>query len=118
MSVKLRQELERRIVGRFVRDALKAGYRLSVSLERGYDIDDMLLGSRSYKAVMDAAFEGDECHIFVHSAEGPTVIDGAIEGKGWVYCVFGNDGYDVISDYTVGVEPLLKGANEIADKYA
>lgn len=34
MSVKMRQEVERKIVGAFVDSALKAGHRLSVSLER------------------------------------------------------------------------------------
>ena len=39
MSVKMRQEVERKIVGAFIDAALAAGYRLSVSLERGYDLD-------------------------------------------------------------------------------
>ena len=45
MSVKMRQEVERKIVGQFVRDALAAGHRLAVSLQKGYDIGEMLLGS-------------------------------------------------------------------------
>src|SRR5262245_51001797 len=135
MSVKMRQEVERKIVRRFVKDALAAGYRLAVSLERGYDTDDMLLGSRDLKKIMEEAFAGDECHIFVQPAEGPTTIEddadlrerlyGAtkrltrVNSIGWVYLVMGNDGYDVISDYTMNLEELglMAGADKIADRY-
>lgn len=109
--------MERRIVSRFVYDALAAGKRLAVSLERGYDVDEMLLGSRDHKKIMDAAFAGDEAHIFVQPAEGPTVLDGQIVSEGWVFIVLGNDGYDVISDYTVNLEPLLTNANKLAESY-
>lgn len=117
MSVKMRQEVERKIVGQFVRDALAAGYRLAVSLERGYDIDEMLLGSTDYDAIMEAAFAGDECHIFVQPGDGPTTEDGLVVSRGHVFCVMGNDGWDVISDYTTNLELLLTEANKIADNY-
>ena len=118
MSVKLRQELERKIMRRFVRAALASGHRLAVSLERGYDLDEMLLGSRDEKKIIAAAFEGDECHIFVQPATGPTVEGGKVISEGWVFFVFGNDGWDVISDYTTNLEPLLKSANELSEAYA
>jgi len=114
----MRQEVERKIVGQFIRDALAAGYRLAVSLERGYDLDDMLIGSRDESKIMDEAFAGDECHIFVQPSDGPTVEDGFVVSDGWVYCVFGNDGWDVISDYSTNLEKLLAGANAISDQYA
>lgn len=120
MSVKMRQEVERKIVGQFVRDALAAGHRLAVSLENGYDIDEMVLGSRDEKQIMDEAFAGDDCHIFVQPADGPTVEDGRVVSVGWVRCVFGNDGWDVIGDYSANatVEALLTGANQLSDQYA
>ena len=117
MSVKMRQLVENEIIGRFVNDALAAGYRLAVSLDRGYDIDEMLLGSTDWNKIMEEAKAGDDCHIFVQPGTGPTTKNGRIVCKGWVYLVFGNDGWDVISDYTTNLEPLLKGANEISDKY-
>lgn len=134
MSVKMRQEVERKIVGQFVRDALAAGHRLAVSLERGYDVDEMLLGSRDFDKIMEQAFAGDDCHIFVQSADGPTIEEGNANPReriygaaskirrvvsiGWVYCVFGNDGYDVVSDYTTNLENLLAGANSLSEQYA
>jgi hypothetical protein len=118
MTVKMRQEVERKVVGQLVRDILKAGYRLAVSLERGYDVDEMLIGSTDYKAIMDAAFAGDEAHIFIQPTDGPTLENGQVISDGRVYLVFGNDGYDVISDYTVNLEPLMAGANNVSDRYA
>lgn len=119
MKIERRQEIERRIVRRFVKDALKAGNRLGVSLDRGYDAEDgMLLGSTDVKKIMDEAFAGDEAHIFVQPKDGPTVEDGAVVSCGWVYIVLGNDGWDVISDYTTNLEDLLKGANALSEKYS
>ena len=37
---------------------------------------------------------------------------------GWVFFVYGNDGYDVVNDYTINLESVMKEANELADKYA
>ena len=39
------------------------------------------------------------------------------DGKpcGHVFLVYGNDGYDVIADYTLNLEEPLSAANEIAD---
>lgn len=37
---------------------------------------------------------------------------------GWVYFVFGNDGYDVISDYTTNLEDVLAPINAYADTLA
>lgn len=111
------RDIEKRIVRRFVKDAIAEGYRLAVSLERGYDVDDMLLGSVDVAKIMDEAFTGDEAHIFVQPKDGELVTgDGQVVSIGWVYIVLGNDGWDVISDYTVNLEALLDGANRLADK--
>jgi hypothetical protein len=108
--------MEKRIVKQFVTDALKAGFRLAVSLDRGYDVDDgMLNGSTNVAKIMDEAFAGDEAHIFVQPGKGPLVEEGSVVSIGWVYIVLGNDGYDVISDYTTNLEYLLAGANKLAE---
>lgn len=119
MSVVMRREVEKKIVGAFVDSALKAGYRLGVSLEKGYDIDEMLLGSTDREKIMEEAFAGDECHIFVQPAEGELVEKGRLVSKGWIYCVFGNDGWDVISDYTTKLDDLglMKDSEKLSDHY-
>lgn len=120
-TVKARQTIERAIATRFVKDTLAAGYRLGVSLERGYDVDDgMLNGSVDETKILDEIFAGDECHVFVQPGDGPVVdSDGTVVSIGWVYFVLGNDGYDVISDYLLSKTleaKLIKGANDLATK--
>ncbi len=116
MNIETRQKVERQIINRFVTDALAAKYRLAVSLERGYDVEDMLLGSRDKKKIVDEAMAGDEAHIFVQPADGALTENGSVVSVGWVYVVLGNDGWDVVSDYTTNLEELLTGANELASK--
>ena len=118
MQVKIRQVIERAIATQFVRDALAAGYRLSVSLERGYDTDEMLLGSTDEAEILEAMFAGDDCHVFIQAAEGPLLIDNNIADLGWVYFVMGNNGTDVICNSLSNVltESLLSGAEALANK--
>ena len=35
---------------------------------------------------------------------------------GWIKLAYGNDGGDVIRDYTVNLEELLRGAEQLADE--
>jgi hypothetical protein len=105
MSVKLRQELEERIVMQVVDDLLAAGYPVDV-----FDGEEVTLKDSTDRAAIRAAlFTTDEDYLYAKK-----------NGKvfGWVYAVYGNDGYDVISDYTVNLEPILASANKIADRYA
>lgn len=123
MTVKERQKIERHIVGKFVQTALNMGYSLTVSLERGYDYDDpstCVLASLDRKAIMDMAFAGDECHIFVHCVGVPPVSDGALNAVGWIHCVFGNDGWDVIANSTVSpqMDTLMVDTDLLINEYA
>jgi hypothetical protein len=118
MTPAIRQKIEREIIGAFVKDALAKGYRLAVSLDRGYDVEDMLLGSRDQKKIVDEAMSGTNAYIFIQSAEGPLTEEGVVLSEGWVYVVLGNDGWDVISDYTINLEELMVNANRLSDKYS
>lgn len=119
MSVMTR-EVETKIVGAFVDASLAAGYRLSVSLDRVYDIEDMLVHSDDREAIMEAAFAGDECHIFLQNPDDSIYHEGQIVSKGWIFFVFGNDGWDVICDYTMNLDKLgvMEEASKIADHYS
>lgn len=113
----MRQIVERAIARRFMTDAIKAGYRIAVSLERGFDTEDMLLGSTDIKKIMEEAFSGDECHLFVQPKDGPVLEGPYVVSIGWVYLVFGNDGYDVVSDYTTSLEFLMGGVRRLEKYY-
>lgn len=102
-----RQNIEYAILRRFVIDAIKAGY--SIDVDNGGDEPD-LAGSTSVKAVLKAAMETDDEHLILHK-----------DGKriGWVYFVYGNDGWDVINDYVdnPAMDALMAGALALAERY-
>jgi hypothetical protein len=111
MKLETRQEIERKIYSRIVKDALAGGYEISV-----FDGDEYpLTGSTSYKAIMEAGFSTDQDElVFVKDDK----------RAGFVSLIYGNCGWDVISDYTATdeIEDILKGATELAykleDQYA
>lgn len=104
MNVKTRQKIERRIVRRIVTDATKAGYNISV-----HDGESIALAhSVKVKAIMAACFSTDEDVLLLY--RGNDTIAAA-----WVNLTYGNDGWDVISDYNLSIENLLEGAFEIAN---
>jgi hypothetical protein len=37
---------------------------------------------------------------------------------GWVLFIYGNDGWDVISDYTCNLEPIMGPANELSEQHS
>jgi len=111
MSVKLRQELERRIVTQVIESALAAGYQLSV--DDGEEIT--VKRSIDKEKVLTAMFTTDEDRLWFHKPEDKGTVDARF---GWVYFIYGNDGYDVVNDYTTNLEEVMKEANALADKYA
>jgi hypothetical protein len=108
MSVKLRRELERRIVKQAVDDLLAAGFELFIDHDGD---DDEMPVLNSDEATLDEIFACDEEHMYVREK-------GVAGNFGWIYFVYGNDGWDVISDYTVNLEEHLKKVNALADQYA
>ena len=106
MSVKMRIEVERKIITRAIEDALKAGFALNLD----YDDGDVLSEpSADLATVLSKIMQGDDDRVYYYK-------DG--ECVGWAWFVYGNDGYDALSDYTVNLESVLVGANEVGDRYA
>lgn len=104
MTVKMRQHVERMIARRLINDGLNAGYTISVN--NGEDQTDPM---DRLKLVLDEMFQTDEEHLVFHK-----------DGKqvGWVYFVYGNGGWDVISDYTTNLEHIMRGAESLSDKFS
>jgi hypothetical protein len=120
-EVAKRQMIEKRIARRFILDAIHAGYWLNVY--NGGDTNELPKPSNKAKEVLAAMFATDEETLLVYRKatvenEGRTPKPGLIR-FGWVHLVYGNDGYDVIGDYTCNLDDLglMKGANELSDKY-
>lgn len=111
MSVKMRQEVERKIAEATVNSLLQAGFAISVD-NGGNEYE--LASSKDSAAILAAMFLCDEDRLYTHR-------DGESDPFGWVYFVYGNDGWDVINDYTVNLEQYVgdgSKADEISRHYA
>lgn len=107
MGVKMRQMVEREIATQLIKDALAEGYLLGVN--DGEETTLERCGSSD--KVLTAMFTTDEDWLLVYE-------QGKTDHFGWVRFVYGNDGYDVISDYSANLEHIMAGANKVSDKYA
>lgn len=99
------RRIERAIIRRIVLDAVKAGYTLGV-----WDGEELVLkGATTAKAVLDKMFSVDEEYLFVYK-----------DGKriGWVLFVYGNGGWDVVTDYSPRLAEIMIRAVELAGKYS
>ena len=90
-----------------VESALGAGY--SVTVNDGEE--DTLHGSRSLQDILGAMFTTDMDRLFLHVKNRDTWC-------GWVLFVYGNEGWDVISDYTCNLERIMGPVNKLSDQYA
>jgi ribosomal protein L35AE/L33A len=105
MTLQLRQEIERQIIQRIVTDALEAGFQLTV--DDGGD-QPSVKRSTDQAAIMGAVMLTDEDRLYYSKPGEPL--------QGWVRLIYGNDGWDVVNDYTTNLEPLLAGASAEADR--
>ena len=107
MSVKARQRLERMIARRLILDAIAAGYSLNVN--NGGDRSELIRPSRNVREVLSVMFATDDEHLLFFK-----------DGKrvGWAWLIYGNSGWDVISDYSTNLDPIMAGASALADKYS
>lgn len=104
-KLRLRALVEMAIVRRLVTGLIGAGRNLSV--DSGGDEPDVE-HSTLVTEIMAACFAVDEASIHVY-------LDGG-KFTGSISLVFGNSGWDVISDYHVRLEPLLQGALEYSEQ--
>lgn len=102
-----RQHAEYAVISAFVKSALEAGHTLAV--HNGEEI--VLDYSGSYRAIMKEIMSTDDDFLIVYPI-------GATSGPrmGWVRLIYGNDGPDVISDYTTNLEHLMGKADEVSNR--
>ena len=103
MSVQQRIEIEKRMLTLMVDTALSMGYKMSVDCEG----EEMLEETGEKDLILEMCLDLDICHVYYHK-------DGAIVG--WALLVFGNDGYDLISDHTVNLNEELQPCYNLSDK--
>ncbi|MHA7322871.1 hypothetical protein ACX84T_09360 [Burkholderia pseudomallei] len=103
MNVEQRIQIEKQIVEKIVVDALAAGFKLSVFDGEGTAISK----STDKDKILAALFACEEEYLRLWK-------DGTHVGS--VHLVYGNDGWDVISDHHVCLEDVLQGATELANQ--
>ena len=105
-----RIEVEQDIVTRAVDALLNAGYRLATndgeSVRPDTPTDDRAV-------ILHELMDVDDEWLGVYR-NGP--FNGPPDG--WVRFVYGNDGWDVINDYTVNLEAALQPVNDYVDSIA
>lgn len=109
MNLKLRQHIEKLIFRATIKAALAKGYCVSI-INNGGD-EPEIRRSNSLKDIMKAFCLTDDDRIYLHK-------DKDSKAFAWIWFVYGNDGYDVISDYTTNLEEFLTPINELSDKLA
>ena len=102
MSVQVRQKVEKRIL-EAVLDLILADPRLLSMMTDIGDGPDQDAPTRDKAKLLEDAYAGDECRLYLF-LPGDTWKGGA---EGWVFFVWGNSGWDCVSDYTTNFEPLL-----------
>lgn len=104
MKILERSRIEKEIVSKFMLDAILAGCFLNLDYGCG---PVLKTPTNSIDELTKEMFVDDE-YLLVYK-----------QGKlvGWVKLVYGNDGYDVISDYHTSLEKIMEGAEKIAESY-
>lgn len=95
MNVKTRISVENQIAKKVVKDLLAEGLNLHVISE-----GDRLLTSKDEKEILSLVLDLEEVSL--------QTVDG------YVLLVFGNDGYDLIVDYSLSLEETLAEALKVS----
>jgi hypothetical protein len=95
--------VEKRIAEQCARDLIAAGFTVVVD-----DGEEWSKPFATAKEIVEAMFSTDEDFLIPYK-------DG--KKQGWVRFIYGNDGPDVINDYTVNLEPVLAKTFALADKF-
>ncbi|MEQ1694754.1 MAG: hypothetical protein ABL901_02840 [Hyphomicrobiaceae bacterium] len=107
-SIRVRVAIERTLCKRVIRALFARGYQLRVHSGDDWETPRCIQASDE-DDLMQALFNLDEAHLVVYKGKARAQF-------GWVKLVFGNDGWDVISDYTVNLEGVLTPVNDHANR--
>ncbi len=100
-----RREAEIAIVKATIKIMLDAGFALTVDDGGDYPIKMSREADETFSAMMSV----DDEHLLILDATSGRTL-------GWVYFVYGNDGFDVISDHTSCLTKRLSPITALADR--
>lgn len=108
-AIRQRIIMERAVIRRAVADLIAAGCWLRVFYGAGEGFG--CNRTDNVDIVMEAVGACDEEHLYVYN-------NSSDARRGAIFLVYGNDGWDVMADYSTRLERDLKGANEFAEQIA
>lgn len=113
-DIQARYLLERAVIRKACTDLIAAGMSITV------DYGDGQAGctfSRDPDTIMGAVCACDEETLRVYKPHGVVKTKHGFDwnNMGWIFLVYGNDGYDVIADHTMSLSELLKATDAYAD---
>ena len=116
-SVKRRQRVEQRIASRAVSALLDAGFTLAVA--QGDERPEP--ATRSKARIMRELGECDDDRLMVYKPDNLPPLNATGNehpADGWIHFVYGNDGWDVMSDYTTSLESYIADAIKYAKTFS
>ena len=105
MDDRMRELIETGVMKSLVKTLLSAGFFVTVN--NGGD-EDELQDSNDEAEILRAMRLTDEDHLLVSKTKG--------KRDHFVYLVYGNDGLDLICDYSFGIEDIIKPTLDLAEK--
>lgn len=114
-SVCQRLTVEADIVTRTVDALLGAGFFLQTDIT---DDARPAVPTRDREAILSEMMEVDDEYLGAFPCGLLRVLNDDPRPSGWVRFVYGNDGWDVMSDYTTNLESVLAPINAYADTLA
>lgn len=105
-AVAQRIKLEGRVARKIVRALLAAGYSITV-----FDgEEETVIRCRQFASIINAMNTTDQDYLLVYKA-------GSEKRHGWVRFIYGNDGWDVVNDYTTNLESLMAPINDWSESF-
>jgi hypothetical protein len=105
VEIRSRIAIERRIVRSLVNELISNGCSLRVD-----DGDELHPITSTAKTALKQLMNTDQDTLYVY-----VEVEGNSRCIGQVFLVYGNDGYDVISDYTVSLEKSIPNTLALVD---
>ena len=96
--------VEKLITRRLIEALLAEGFCISIN---NGGSEDEISDSKDLEAILASMRAADEDYVLVNK---PGTLNG------WVRLIYGNGGFDVISDYTTNLESVIQSALILADK--
>ena len=104
MDIETRILIEKEIVEKAACCLIEAGYLVEV-----FDGEEVAQpATTDMEQIKAALYTTDEDYL--------RAVDGKGKRVGWVRMIYGNDGWDVISDYTTNLEDVLQEATALSER--